>query len=148
MGGETTVPVLSLAGIPISIPLDSSVEATTARDSRHERAMSVPDKIVFAVQYSRVKLLKRKRGELSKNPDYVLYAKAIWTPLWETRGEVEKRTSGRDEDSDKNYSEYEKYNEQSGSLDEDVFVAVMAGDGVEEKDSGEDDSTSKDKSHE
>ena len=149
VGAEATVPVLSLAGIPMPIPLDPGVEATTARDSRHERAMSVPDKMVFAVQYSRVKVLKRKRRELSKDPDYALHAKATWTPLWEIRGEVEESISDREEDSDEeDHDDYEEYDEQSGSLDEDVFEAVMAGDGEEGEDSSEDDSTSNDESHE
>ncbi|KAI4105772.1 MAG: hypothetical protein L6R37_002519 [Teloschistes peruensis] len=140
VGGEFTAPVMSLAGVPIPTPLDPSVGAATARDSRHERAMTVPDKMVFAVQYSRVKILKRRRGELSKDTGYGLDAKATWTPLWEMRGESKEFRADQGSESDgEGDNEYVECEEQSEDQDEEIFEATFAGDKVDEEDSSEED---------
>ncbi|KAL8692657.1 MAG: hypothetical protein Q9218_002357 [Villophora microphyllina] len=147
IGGEVSAPVMSLAGVPIPTPLDPSVGAATARDSRHERAMTVPDKMVFAVQYSRVKILKRRRGDLSKDADYGLGSKATWTPLWEMRGETERSNANSDGESDEeDADEYVEYEEQSESQEEEVFEATFAanGDDEEEESSEEDESDTSD----
>lgn len=68
VGGEVSAPIPSIAGVTIPTPLDPSVGATTARESSHERAVSVLEKLVFAIQYSQVKLLKRKRSEVLRLP--------------------------------------------------------------------------------
>ncbi|KAI4258685.1 MAG: hypothetical protein LQ352_001111 [Teloschistes flavicans] len=143
VGGEVSAPVMSLAGVPIPTPLDPSVGVATARDSRHERAMTVPDKMVFAVQYVQVKILKQRRGELSKDPGYGLASRATWTPLWEMRGETRKSRAHPDSESesdDEGDDEYVECEEQSEGQDEEVLKATFASDDVdEEEDSSEED---------
>ncbi|KAL8737429.1 MAG: hypothetical protein Q9181_001675 [Wetmoreana brouardii] len=135
VGGEASAPVMSLAGVPIPTPLDPSVGAATARDSRHERSMTVPDKMVFAVQYSRVKILKRRRGNLSNDTGYRFGSKATWTPLWEMRGKAdEPRTEPDSESDDEAEKEYVECEEQSGGQNEEIFEATFACDDVDEED--------------
>ena len=105
MGGEVSAPVLSIAGVTIPTPLDPSVGATTARSSTHEKAVSILERMVFAIQYSQVKILKRKRSEVAKAADYGLHSKATWTPLWEMRGAPEEHRIDRDEESDEESDE-------------------------------------------
>ena len=135
LGGEASAPVMSLAGVPIPTPFDPSVEGATARDSRHERSMTVPDKMVFAVQYSRVKILKGRRDKPSNDIGYRFGSKATWTPLWEMRGRAdESKAEANNESDDEAEREYIECEEQSGSQDEEIFEATFAGDDVDEGD--------------
>ena len=129
LGGDVSAPVLSIAGVAIPTPLDPSVGASTARDSSHEIAVSVPEETVFAIQYSQVKLLKRKRSELAKAADYGLRSKATWTPLWEMRGATEQRRIDSDEESDDEYDE----EPEPGEDDEEVLEVALTDEGDEEE---------------
>lgn len=126
VGGKLEMPLLSIAGVPIPSPLDPSADATSSRDSSHERAISVPETMVFAIQYSQVKLLKRKRSEVSKASDFALGSKARWTALWEMRGPAGPESV--DEDS------YDEYSEDAESEDEveEVFEVELADDSEDE----------------
>ncbi|KAL9594362.1 MAG: hypothetical protein Q9219_007076 [cf. Caloplaca sp. 3 TL-2023] len=136
LGGEASAPVMSLAGVPIPTPLDPSVGVATARDSRHERSMSVPDKMVFAIRYSRVKILKRRRGNPLSDTGYRFGSKATWTPLWEMRGKGDERRIEPDSESDDEAEkEYVECEEQSESQNEEIFEATFAGGDVDEEDS-------------
>lgn len=134
IGGEISAPVLSMAGVTIPTPLDPSVGANTIRDARHEGAVSVPDRMVFAIQYMRVKLHQRKRGDVPRGTEYGLHSKATWTPLWEMRGEAENRDSDSDRDSD-------EYDAGSGTEDEEVVEAILADDSDDEDFSDEEESS-------
>ncbi|MCJ1224401.1 hypothetical protein MMC12_001046 [Toensbergia leucococca] len=139
VGGEISAPVLSIAGVTIPTPLDPSVGARTARDSSHERAVSVPEKMVFAIQYSQVKLLKRKRSEIVKTPDYGLHSKATWTPLWEMRSAPEEHHKRRvDSDEESDDDEYDEEAEPEND-DEEVLEVALAGDGDEREHDDDDD---------
>lgn len=128
IGGEFSAPVLSIAGVTIPTPLDPSVGAATARHSSHEAAVSIPDKMVFAIQYSQVKLLKRKRSELAK-ANYELRSKASWTPLWKMRGASEEHRIDSDEESDDEYDE----EAEPGNDDEEILEVTLTDEGDEEE---------------
>lgn len=136
VGGGFEMPLLSIAGVPLPTPLDPNAEASTSRDSSHERAVSVPERMVFAIQYSRVKLLKRKRSELAKASDYGLGSKATWTALWEMRGPSEEeqqrgyREESEDDDSDDAYDEDAELEDE----DEVLFEVELADDSDDDGD--------------
>lgn len=129
VGGEVSAPVLSIAGVTLPTPLDPSVGATTTRDSSHDRAISVPEKMVFAIQYSQVKLLKRKRSEVAKAANYGLRSKATWTPLREMRSGSKERHVDSDEESDDEYDE----EAEPGNDDEEVLEVTLTDDSDEEE---------------
>ena len=139
VGGGLEMPLLSIAGVPLPTPLDPSAEATTSRDSSHERAVSVPERMVFAIQYSRVKLLKRKRSEVAKAPDYGLGSKATWTALWEMRGPSEEQRGYREESEDEDSTDTYDEDAEVEDEDEDVFEVELADDSEDEGLSDDDD---------
>lgn len=117
IGGDLSAPVLSIAGITIPTPLDPSVGAATVRESKHERGVSVPERMVFAIRYMRVKLLRRKRGDATKTGvnDYRLESKANWTPMFDRkRGSTPDWADDDPPDSDDNDEQSEDGNDEGG----------------------------------
>ena len=134
VGGEVSAPVMSIAGVTILTPLDPSVGATTARDFSHERSVSIPEKMVFAIWFSQVKLFERKRSELAKATNDGLRSKATWTPLFEMKGAPEEHCVNSDEESEAEFGvEAEPRN------DDEKVLEVTLMDDVDEEDHDSDD---------